>query len=363
MLRTKAFVVGAGPAGSTAARFLAKEGLDTILVERDLFFIKPCGGGIPSTVFDELAIPKKAIKKEIKKIKIVSPKGDILEIELKGGSLSIVQRGEFDSILRDEAENSGAQIIKAEFEGIEEAGRQIIAKVSIDGKEEHIKTDYLIAADGVNSKVRLALGLKLPFSLYTISEKIRNMDTDSCEFWFGASHAQKSYSWVFPGAEGVSAGTGSPESYALKDLLKRFYERRKLGSGYATRMYRIPLWSGELYNKNNILFAGDAAGHVMPLIYEGMYYAMKAGEFAARAIIAGRPSDYKRLWRKRFYSRFLIMKKLCDYFLKDDSSAERLIKLYRGQEIQKVSMRLWLEKSSGKENLISFRNFFRRILS
>jgi len=363
MLRTKALVIGGGPAGATAARFLAEAGTDTILVERNFSFIKPCGGGLPSTVFDELRIPKSAIKKEIRKIRLVSPKGEVLNIGIKGGSIAMVQRGEFDSLLRGEAVNSGAHLMEAELKSIEKTGKQIIAKLNIAGKEEYIKTDYLIAADGVNSRVRLALGLKLPSSLYTISEKMRGVVSDSCEFWFGTSHAPKSYSWVFPKAEGVSAGTGGFVPDKLKGCLKKFYQRRGFDSTNSTKMYRIPLWNGELYNKNNIFFAGDAAGHVMPLTYEGMYHAMRAGEFAARAVIAGKPSDYKKLWKERFNARFLIMKKLCEYFLRDDDSAEKLVAIFRRNEIQDLCMRLWLEKSSDRKPLVSFVNFFRKTLT
>ena len=63
MLRTKVLIIGGGPAGSTAARFLAKEGIDTILLERNFSFVKPCGGGIPDAAFDELGIPRNIIKK------------------------------------------------------------------------------------------------------------------------------------------------------------------------------------------------------------------------------------------------------------------------------------------------------------
>lgn len=364
MLRTKALVIGGGPGGSTSACFLAKAGVDTILIERNPSFVKPCGGGIPSTIFDELEIPRKAIKREVKRVRIVSPDGEALEIGLKGGSIAMVQRGEFDSILRGEAKKSGAEIIEAEFRHLEETGRQIIAKISVNRREEYIKTDYLIAADGVNSGVRHALGLMPLPSLYTILGKIKDMHIDSCEFWFGASHAPRSYSWVFPEAEGISVGTASLTPKALKDLLQRFLKRKGLMNRKPpTRIYRIPLWDGELYNKNNILFVGDAAGHVMPLTYEGIYHAMKAGEFAARAIIAERPAEYKRLWKRRFHSRFSLMKRLGDYFLKNDRSMEELVTIYRKPEIQEVTMKLWLEKSSGRGNLISFINFFRRILS
>jgi len=363
MLTTKVLVVGGGPAGSTAARFLAKEGIDTILVERNLSFVKPCGGGIPDTVFDELGIPKNTIRKKVNKIKLISPAGNIVEVRLKGGALAIVKRGDFDSALRAEAKDSGAQIIEAEFRHLERTGRQIVAKINADGKDEYIKADYLIAADGVNSKVRLALGLNMQSSLYTTSAKIKGMAVDSCEFWFSASHAPRSYSWVFPDSEGVSVGTGSFEPKTLKALLQVFFMRRGIEADYATRLYKIPLWDGELYNKSNILFAGDAAGHVLPLTYEGIYHAMKAGEFAARAVIAGRPADYKKIWKKRFYSRFLIMRKLCDYFLKDDKSAEKFAAIYKRHEIQDITMNLWLEKSSDKRKLLSFITFFRRILS
>jgi geranylgeranyl reductase len=364
MLCTKVLVVGAGPAGSTAARFLSANGIDTIVVEKNPSFIKPCGGGIPSTAFDELEIPQRAIKKRVKKIKIISPRGDTVEIELEGGHIAIVQRGEFDSILREEAKNNGAQLIDAEFINFQEKDKQIIAKVTIDGEEKYIEADYLIAADGVNSRVRLKAGLKPVDSLYTLSERIKGIDSDLCEFWFSSYHASRAYSWVFPEAEGISVGTASNTAGELRELLKRFYERKGLNRETSTKkMYKIPLWGKEVYNKSNILFIGDASGHVMPFTFEGIYYSMKAGEFAASAILTGRLSEYKRLWKKRFYSRFVIMRKIYDYFLKDDISSERLIALFRREELQKMCMRLWLEKSSNEKQLFSFINFFRRILN
>ena len=50
------------------------------------------------------------------------------------------------------------------------------------------------------------------------------------------------------------------------------------------QIYRVPVWKGDLYNKNMVIFAGDSAGQVLPLTHEGIYYAMKAGELAAIAI-------------------------------------------------------------------------------
>lgn len=106
-LSAKILVVGGGPAGAIAAKSLAGRGLEVILLERNLSLEKPCGGGIPSSAFDEFAIPKEVIKREVKSIRIVSPIGEQLDIELKGGSLAIVARWEFDRVLRYEAEKEG----------------------------------------------------------------------------------------------------------------------------------------------------------------------------------------------------------------------------------------------------------------
>jgi len=69
-LSAKVLVVGGGPAGATAARFLANNGVDVILLERNLSFVKPCGGGVSISALYELGIPKTMIKKEVKSIRL-----------------------------------------------------------------------------------------------------------------------------------------------------------------------------------------------------------------------------------------------------------------------------------------------------
>jgi len=361
-LNTKVLVVGGGPAGSIAARSLAEWGFEVILLERNLLFEKPCGGGVPLSAFEELCIPKEVIKQEVKHIKIVSPTGEDLAIELKGGSLAIVDRRKFNTALRTEAEKKGTRVIEGELTEISMGHNQCRVKAKIKGIKTKVIAEYVIAADGIYSRVRNVLGIRPPRAFFTLSEKIKGIDTDFCEFWFGSSHAPDSYSWVFPAPDGISAGTGSLRPGKACTLFEIFRRKRGIIQRGLKKVYKVPLWDGALYNKNNVIFAGDSAGQVMPLTYEGIYYAMKAGEFAARAIREGKVLNYERMWKDRFQRRFSLMDRLRSYFLRDDASREKLVALHRMPEVQDASMRLWLRKDSGNKGLQTYIKLFREIL-
>ncbi|HEX8948384.1 MAG TPA: geranylgeranyl reductase family protein [Dissulfurispiraceae bacterium] len=372
MLRTNTLIIGGGPAGSTAARLLAAHGVETILAERDLSYVKPCGGGIPSTALDELQIPEGVVKSRIGKIKIVSPAGQEVEIGLTGGHLCITNRGELDVKLRAMAEASGAAITEGEFIGFEEIGNSIVSVIrkKADGEQLRIKSDYVIASDGITSKVGSALNSPRPDYLYTISAHMRPADYDCCEFWFGTEHAKNFYSWIFPAADRCSIGTGGTTPRELSGLLDKFVRRRfavplknfaeNNFSGKA-RVFKVPKWNGALFNIRNILFAGDAAGTVMPVTYEGIYYAMKSGEFAARAIMEGKPGTYKELWKKRFHTRFLLMSKIKNHLFRNDKNIERWVALHKKPEVQEIAIRLWLHKKSGQSTFNAYRDVFTHV--
>ncbi|MGD0883928.1 MAG: NAD(P)/FAD-dependent oxidoreductase [Thermodesulfovibrionales bacterium] len=368
-IRTEVLVIGGGPGGAIAARALARQGLDTLLLEKNLSFVKPCGGGITSTAFDELQLPALPDTKYVDTIKIVSPRDNLVPIRLTGASIAIVRRGDFDSALRREAEKFGARLLEGEFKHFADVGKTVASEVSLDGHNVQVKADYVIAADGVNSRVRAALSIKPVYACLTLTGKIKDEETDCCEFWFSSSHAPRFYSWVFPQKEGISLGTGSLNFREIKMMWQRFLERRALkinethatGKGISLRGYRVPLWQGDLFARGNVLFVGDAAGQVLPLTYEGIYYAMKSGELAATAIAEGKIGNYKKLWEQNFRRRFSLMRRLWEKFLTDDNQAERLVQFCRIPEVQSASMRLWLKKEPGRESLRTYIHILRRL--
>lgn len=362
-------VVGGGPSGAIAAKTLAAAGVEVFLVEKDLKRVKSCGGATPSKAFEEFNLPRKEIVKKIETVSTISPLGHRIDISLKGGYLAMVERGTFDYSLRRQAEEAGAELTEAEFLRVKERQGKISITIIEKGKERDISLDFLIAADGVNSRIARAIGLKSLPSIYTLQEEVDMQAAEdfhslqTCEFWFGSSHAPNFYSWVFPKRDYIDIGTGSLQGELLKDLMKNFKMRRRVYGEGKQKVYRLPLKRRDSLVRGNILFVGDAAGLVMPLSYEGIYYAMRSGKMAAEAIIKGNTKDYEKQWNKKIRKQFKLMERLRKYFVRNDRAVEQMISLHKRKEIQEASKRLWLEKDLSLSSFFSYLNFFRRFLS
>ncbi len=366
-ITTECVVIGGGPAGSQSARRLAEAGRDVILLERDLHHDKPCGGGIPSSAFEEFDIPESPIKKRVEWIKLVSPLGNEVKIKLEGGTICIVERKEFDSLLREIASMKGARLLEGDFRGFDEiSNKRIISRVITPRGTIEILSKYAIIASGINSGLNRRL--KKVFTLTIKGTPAENNEGchDTCEFYLGSSHAERFYSWVFPSSDkNISVGTGAFEVPKIKDMLNRFLLRRGLKINGKVRGYWIPLWHGSKRLLNpwkNIIVAGDAGGIVMPLSFEGIYYALSSGNLAGEAILKGKPCEYVEEWNRQYYRRFRVMKLLWSYFLKDDRRAEDMVELHMRKEIQEASMRLWLRKDKSHESLLIYIKLFKHAL-
>lgn len=295
-----AIVVGAGPAGSTAARELAAAGARTLMVERAAWpRYKACGGGIPLRAERMLAFPIDGVTEaSVSRIE-VSAGGDaaFAKRSPRGPFARMVMRDRFDALLAEHAERAGAELrTETQVRGLEIDGR---ARIRADGFEAEAET--LICADGAHSPVGRMAGLGEGIAECAAWEvelrgrpRERGMAEATALIDFG--YEPRGYAWLFPKAERLSVGIVLPRERAgeMKALVERYRARLGLADadvaiarGHKIRLRR----GGEPIAGERAALVGDAAGLADEFTEEGISYAIHSGRLAARAALRALGGD------------------------------------------------------------------------
>src|SRR5262245_26188488 len=159
---TMVIVVGAGPAGATAARTLAQAGVTVRLLDRSKFpRNKPCGGGISLRVlkrFPYLAAELSRIATHtVARLYLEGPDGESTVIESDGPAALMIRRVEFDALLVELAQEAGAEVIGGVDIVRASTTSSGVVLESRDGRR--FEAPLVIAADGVHSVIARRLGL------------------------------------------------------------------------------------------------------------------------------------------------------------------------------------------------------------
>ncbi|MBT0772140.1 geranylgeranyl reductase family protein [Kineosporia sp. J2-2] len=290
-------VVGAGPAGSSAAAAAARMGARTLIVDRATFpRYKTCGGGLIGVSLTELAglsdldVP---VRQEIVRATFTDRGRKPAGRASRERMLSLVDRSEFDAALLDHAAGLGAETRS----GVTvTAVTQDVDGALLSTSAGPIRARYVVGADGSASRIARHVGvtpgqvdLGLEYELKASDEQART--------WAGRIHMDwgpipGSYGWVFPKGGTITVGVIARRGTAdeARSYLKLFTEQQGLAdaevvheSGHLTRCRTTdsPLGDGR------VLVAGDAAGLLEPWTREGISYALRsgriAGECAAKA--------------------------------------------------------------------------------
>ncbi|MCI4331217.1 MAG: geranylgeranyl reductase family protein [Thermoplasmata archaeon] len=308
-------VVGAGPAGATAARFSALGGARTILLDRrpELGHPVQCGEFLPTPaelkdlfdcdeVIDEtFRVPPGTILRETHGMVCIAPSGREYRFPLEGYSVS---RRAFDKALALDAEGAGAELRHPC--GVTRVRDDV---VSLAGGGQ-IRARVIVGADGPLSTVARSAGFSVEREMFRmVTGTSLGTFSDEIRLYFGQV-APGGYAWVFPRRADANVGLGVtsiPRGRSLGTLLDRFLRREKISGATDRTSWWVPIGPPPPSAvRGRALFAGDSANLVMATNGGGIPTAMisgrDAGVAAARHIRDGRPlSEYDTLWKRHLF--------------------------------------------------------------
>ena len=321
-------VVGAGPAGSATAFYLAKAGLDVLLLDKATFpREKVCGDGLTPRAVQALAgmgvpmdprdgwLPNQGLR-------II---GGGVRLELRWPELTnypgyglVRSRLGFDETLARTAEKAGVRLLEGvtvigpvlddagRITGVTTRSTEADTAKNLD-TERNYRARVVVAADGNSSRLSLAMGLRkrddrpLGVAVRTYYASPRH-DDDYLESWlelWDGDRLLPGYGWIFGMGDGTSnVGLGLLNTSAAfqnidyRGLLRRWLAGMPAEWGYTEENRTQPIRGAALpmgFNRTphytrGLLLVGDAGGMVNPFNGEGIGYAMESGEMAAGII-------------------------------------------------------------------------------
>ncbi len=367
----RVLVVGSSVGGSTAANVLRELGMDTILLERDLNYVKPCGGAVPPLAFREWDLPESLIDRKVTIAVVCSPR-HYSEFPVASSHpspetdfIAMVRREKFDRYIRERAVQKGAELIEGKLERIEVEPRGVRAYYEDKRQRTHvIEADAVIGADGAYSVVARSLGLeRLPMAV-AYQERIRLPD-HLMEHWqtraalyLGDDVSPDLYAWVFPKYDHVAAGigAGAGKTQQARQLLQNLKHklRDQLANGVSVKFeaHHLPMHPRKHLSYDRVALIGDAAGLVQQTSGEGIYWAMKSGDMAARAIakhieaptLANLRRDYDRQWWRAYRPTYWFLALLQRISYNNDWQREVFAEMCDDRDVQRLTFDSYLNK-------------------
>jgi geranylgeranyl reductase family protein len=351
-------VVGAGPAGSTAAKNLAEKGIKVLILDKATFpREKPCGGGLPTRVQKRFPYIESLLDSVSYGTAMYSSSLRYkCELIREKPFLEMVLRKDFDHGLLSLAQKAGATFL---------GGKSVVDvvvqkdKVSVmleDGQT--METQMVIGSDGMHSVVAEKTNLSKKLEVLCVcllqeqpmtSKQLTTFFTKKrLIFLFIKAHGIAGYAWVFPKKNCVNIGIGEFQSaiskarpkIPLKETYEKFIstlkEKKLLPADFPVENLKgatLPIFPLENTCGDRVLLCGDAAGFINPITGEGIYYAMVSGKIASDVIAEGLKSHdlsyrflsrYQTLWDNDFGKDLKALGRFNNQWGKD---SERIIRM------------------------------------
>lgn len=360
-------VIGGGPAGSSAARVAAENGVSVALFHRNNEIGVPvrCAEGISREILEKYVgkenIKPEWIATEVDTFRFVSPAEYNVDVKVKLTGY-VLNRRNFDFDLAIRASESGAEVHTGCYVyKVEPKDDHSLVYINNYGKEFVVKAKLVIAADGVESKIARFFGLDTSLSLDDIDSCAQvyatNVDIEKnrIEFFVSPEIAPGGYIWIFPKGYrkanigiGISGKDNSRQTAA--EYLKKFMDRKFPNASYVTNIAGgVPIAKTlNYFVADGLMVVGDAARVANPTTGEGIGPALstgtRAGRYAAMAIKENNVSAkflraYEKEWRKdsgRFHDFFYKMKDIA-YGLSVEE-LDKLAEKFHGRDSESITL-------------------------
>ncbi len=290
----KVAVLGGGPSGAFAAERLAAAGVRTILIDEKLAWEKPCGGGLTYKAYNEypFLIHNDTPKKIVTETVLSAPKAGEVSLQLRD-PLLIYSRYNLNNMLLCRADKAGAQIEKTRVTEMARSG----SGWKLRTKTGSIDADFCVLATGARNPLRCAGTTLTPHDAMSALGYFVPATRDKIDIQFLEN--LEGYIWVFPRPGHLSVGIcgkGVPAA-DLRKRLEHYMEENSIqreGSTFYSHLLpclETPAWKHNRVSGDGWMAVGDAAGLVDPVTGEGIYYAMRSADLAARTLLSEAVED------------------------------------------------------------------------
>jgi geranylgeranyl reductase family protein len=308
-------IIGGGPIGCAVGKGIAKEGYRILILEEHPEIGEPshCAGLISNEVISLGEVGEDVVLNKISGANIYAY--DDTSLSFMGDSVYavVVDRVLFDKKVSQQAEKNGAEILlNARAIGIERKDKIVEVIFIKDNREERVRTNLVIGADGAYSSVARWSGLPLPpeviyafqveaeFSSKNLNQVDVLIDDDISPGWF---------SWAIPVSKDlVRIGLGINKRENPREYFARLYSKWNVLKGFEENNIKnimaglIPIGFINKSYTDNIMLIGDAACQLKPLSGGGLYLGLMSAKVCKEiAIEALKNNDFSESMLSRYH--------------------------------------------------------------
>ncbi|MBI5000890.1 MAG: NAD(P)/FAD-dependent oxidoreductase [Euryarchaeota archaeon] len=365
-------VVGAGPGGSTVARYASQAGADVLLIEKRQEVGSPvrCGEGISAEWIEKYDIhPDPSwTRNKVDGARVFSPNGTMFTVNAENAGDEVgyvIERDAFDRMLAERAVRAGAELkLKTAALGIvKKDGKVVGVKAECMGERFDIEAPIVVGADGYESQVGRWAGIDTTMDPKDVQSCLQyrmvglELTGNFVDFYLGSKVVPGGYIWSFPkGKDEANVGIGLQVSMvkepgdAKKYLDKFIAAHPNIAKGQTVEMVAGAVSVCAPIDRtvaDGVMLVGDAARQIDPLTGGGIANSVKAGkvagEVAAQAIeakdySAGFFQRYEKGWRAIFenklYRDYMAKEKLLTL---SDETLDKLVGALAEGQLTKVS--------------------------